>query len=261
MKSGIALVFLMVVSLGCRSVRQPKAMERADFNILTYNVNWGGAGADQVARFILESGAEIVCLQETTPEWERIIKREASRDYLFSEFRESKGRMGGGLAFLSKVPAREIAYIPSETGWFDGWVVEFATAAGPVQVLNVHLRPPVSDRGGWVSGYLNTRDDRVTEMERFYKHVNPGVPLVVAGDFNDSEDSQVVEWLEKRGLTNALPQFDRSTPTWRWKYRGVSLKRRMDHVVYSPELVCAGAKVIEAGPSDHFPVLAWFWRK
>jgi endonuclease/exonuclease/phosphatase family metal-dependent hydrolase len=183
MKSAIALLFIMSVSLGCRSVRQPEALERADFKLLTYNVNWGGAGADEVARIIRESGAEIVCLQETTPEWKRILKRDVGREYSFLEFRESKGRMGGGLAFLSKVPAREIAYIPSETGWFDGWIAEFATAAGPVQVLNVHLRPPVSDRGGWASGYFNTRDDRVAEMERFYKHVKPGVPLIVAGDF------------------------------------------------------------------------------
>jgi hypothetical protein len=83
-----------------------------------------------------------VCLQETTPEWERFLTRDLGAEYSFAKFRESKGRMGGGLAFLSKVPARDVAYIPSETGWFDGWIVEFATAAGPVQVLNVHLRPP-----------------------------------------------------------------------------------------------------------------------
>ena len=197
-------------------------------------------------------------MQETTPEWERFLTRDLGAEYSFAKFRESKGRMGGGLAFLSKVPARDVAYIPSETGWFDGWIVEFATAAGPVQVLNVHLRPPVSDRGGWVSGYFNTRDDRVAEMERFYKHAKPDVPLIVAGDFNDSEDSAVVECLEERGLTNSLREFDRITPTWRWKYQAATLKRRMDHIMYSRELFCGGAKVTEAGPSYHFPVTAWF---
>ena len=258
MKGAISLLLFASIFIGCRSVRQPEPVQQSSFKVLSYNVNWGGVGADQVAQIIRNSDAEIVCLQETTPEWERFLKREVGAGYSFTKFRESKGRMGGGLAFLSKVPAREVAYIPSETGWFDGWIVEFATAAGPVQVLNVHLRPPVSDRGGWASGYFNTRDDRVAEMERFYKQAKPNAPLIVAGDFNDSENGAVVDWLEERGLTNALPQFDRSTPTWRWKYRGVSLKRRMDHIMYSPELYCGGAKVTEAGPSDHFPVLAWF---
>ena len=87
------------------------------------------------------------------------------------------------------------------------------------------------------------------------------MPLIVAGDFNDAEDSPVVEWLEERGLTNALREFDRSTPTWRWKYRAVTLKRRMDYIMYSSELFCSGAGVIEAGPSDHFPITAWFCKK
>jgi endonuclease/exonuclease/phosphatase (EEP) superfamily protein YafD len=261
MKSAITLLILSLMLLGCRSVRQPEPLQPSSFKVLSYNVNWGGAGAEEVVQIIRDSDAEIVCLQETTPEWELFLKRQIGREYSFTSFRQSQGRMGGGLAFLSKRPAREIAYIPSETGWFDGWIVEFMTAAGPVQILNVHLRPPVSDRGGWISGYFNTRDDRVKELARFYKMANSEVPLIVAGDFNDSANSAVVKWLEKRGLKNALPQFDRSTPTWRWKYRGITLKRRMDHIMYSPELYCGGAKVTEAGPSDHFPVFAWFRRK
>jgi endonuclease/exonuclease/phosphatase family metal-dependent hydrolase len=261
MKRLIAGFLLALCLVGCRSVRQPEALTGLTTKLLTYNVNWGGAGADQVAAIIRDSKAEIVCLQETTPEWEHLLKQVMPADYGFARFRQSEGRMGGGLAFFSKLPAREVAYIPSATGWFDGWIVEFATASGPVQVLNVHLRPPVSDRGSWVSGYFNTRDDRVAEIEKFTQHAKRGVPLIVAGDFNDSENSAVVQWLEKRGLTNALPQFDRSTPTWRWKYSGITLKRRMDHIMYSPELHCSGAEVIQAGPSDHFPVLAWFHKK
>ena len=53
-------------------------------------------------------------------------------------------------------------------------------------------------------------------------------------------------------------QKDRSSPTWHWKYRGITLKRRMDHIMYSPELHFGGAAVLKTGPSDHFPVLAWF---
>jgi endonuclease/exonuclease/phosphatase (EEP) superfamily protein YafD len=119
----------------------------------------------------------------------------------------------------------------------------------------------VSDRGGWVSGYFNTRNDRVAEIERFTQYAKRDVPLIVAGDFNDSENSSVAEWLKKHGLTNALPQFDRSTPTWHWNYHGIPLNRRMDHIMYSPDLHFGGAQVIKAGPSDHFPVLAWFQKK
>ena len=106
--------FLLV---GCRSARQVEELSANSFRLVSYNVNWGGAGAEGVAKIIRESEAEIVCLQETTPDWEGFLRRSAGRDYPFEKFKESKDRMGGGLAFLSKVPAREVAYIPSETGW------------------------------------------------------------------------------------------------------------------------------------------------
>ncbi len=245
---------------GCRSTRQAEAPDGPHLRVLTYNVNWGAPEAETAAQIIRESRADVVCLQETTPQWEGFLRAALRREYPFAEFRNSKGRMGGGLAFLSKVPAREIAYVPSESSWFDGWIMGFETSIGTVQVLNVHLRPPVSDSGSWVSGYISTRDDRVREMDRFWSHRRDGVPTLVAGDFNDGENSRVLHWLEQRGTANALPQFDRRTPTWKWQTSVATLSRRMDHVVYSPELHCHSARVISAGASDHFPVEAIFTR-
>ena len=207
---------------------------------------------------IRRSGANIICLQETTPQWEAYLKRELAGEYSLAEFRNSPARMGGGLAFLTKLPAREIAYIPSETGWFDGWIMLFQTDVGPVQVVNVHLRPPISDSGSWVSGYFNTGDDRLDEIKRFYAERQPDVPTLVVGDFNDTEHSAVIRWLNSQGMTNALPEFDRHTPTWRWPTSVYTFKRRMDHIVYSTGLHCCGAAVLQAGASDHFPVLAEF---
>jgi endonuclease/exonuclease/phosphatase family metal-dependent hydrolase len=114
----------------------------------------------------------------------------------------------------------------------------------------------VSDKGSWVSGYFTTGDDRRKEMERFFSARDSRVPTVVVGDFNDVESSQVVRWLEGRGMTNALPQFDHYSPTWEWQTSMITLKRRMDHILYSPELDCCAARVIPAGASDHFPVEA-----
>jgi endonuclease/exonuclease/phosphatase (EEP) superfamily protein YafD len=258
MKRYIVFSLLVALVAGCRSTRQAEAPAGPHIRVLTYNVNWGAPGANLAAEIIRQSGADIVCLQETTPQWEQFLRRELATQYAFAEFRHSKMRTGGGLAFLAKVPAREVAYIPSETGWFDGWIMAFETAIGPVQMLNVHLRPPVSDRGSWVSGYLFTGDDRLREMERFYSQRRPGLPILVVGDFNDNPNGRVVEWLENKGMLNALPQFDRRAPTWEYRGSVVRLRRRMDHIVYSPELHCCSARVLRAGASDHFPVEAVF---
>lgn len=254
---GFAATLLFATS-GCHSTRPAEAPAGPHFRILTYNINWGGPRPDLAAEIIRRSGAEIVCLQETSPEWEQSLRAALAADYPFMEFRESKGRLGGGFAFLAKVPAREVAYIPSATGWFDGWIMRFETASGPVQVLNVHLHPPVSEKGSWVSGYLATGGDRLREIERFYARRDPALATLVAGDFNDGENSAVLDWLRKQNLTSALPQFDRYSPTWEWQTSVVTLHRRMDHVAYSPELHCCAAEVLHAGASDHFPVTAVF---
>lgn len=256
MKRLIVCGFLLAALCACRSTRPPEVPGGPHVRVLTYNVNWGGARPDLAAEVIRHSGAEIVALQETTPEWEQYLRKTLGRDYRFSDFRNSKNRAGGGLAFLAKVPAREVAYVPSDTGWFDGWIMKFNTAIGPVQIINVHLRPPISDRGSWVSGYFSTDDDRKREMERFYSKREQQIPTVALGDFNDGENSDVIRWLEARSMINALPQFDRYNPTWKWRTSAITLKRRMDHILYSPDLYCSSARVIPAGASDHFPVEA-----
>lgn len=254
------VVFIPVLALltGCHSVRHAQTPPASHFKIVTYNVNWGAPGPELAVEVLRQSGADIICLQETTPEWERVLRYELARDYSYADFRHAVTRMGGGLAFLSRLPMEEVAYVPSETGWFDGWIMELKTTVGSVQVLNVHLRPPISDSGSWISGYFSTSDDRLREMQRFYSQRKASLPTVVAGDFNDREDGAVIEWLQSQGMVNALPEFDRYTPTWRWRSGLFSLSRRMDHVVYSQGLRCCSARVVQAGASDHYPVEAVF---
>lgn len=250
------LALLVGLLCGCRTTRTAHQPAGPHIHVLTYNVNWGEPRPDLAAEIIRRSGADIVCLQETTPQWEQYLRQVLRKDYPFAEFRNSRTRMGGGLGFLAKVPAQEVVYVPSQTGWFDGWIMKFQTEIGPVQIIGVHLRPPVSDNGSWVSGYFTTSGDRRTEMKRFFGAREQQIPTLVMGDFNDGENSPVVRWLETQGMINALPEFDHYTPTWEWQTSLITLKRRMDHILYTPDLDCSAARVLPAGASDHFPVEA-----
>jgi endonuclease/exonuclease/phosphatase family metal-dependent hydrolase len=252
------LAVLSFCAIGCRTVQTVALPPEKHIRVLTYNVNWGSPRPELAIEMIRNAKADIVCLQETTPHWEQTLRRALAREYPIMHFRSSKGRAGGGLAYLSRTVGREIAYIPSDTGWFDGWIMNFGTTIGQVQIVNVHLRPPVNDRGSWAIGYFSTRDDRLREMQRFFAHREHHSPTLVLGDFNDGEDSRVVHWLEKQQMVNALPLFDTKTPTWVWNVGVATLKRRMDHILFSPELRCYEARVISEGASDHFPVEAVF---
>lgn len=254
-----ASLAIATFGIGCKSVRQAQSPAGPHFSLLTYNVNWGEPEPNQAAELIRKSGAQIVCLQETTPEWEVFLRKNVAGDYPFIDFRNSPSRMGGGLGFLSKIAMEEVAYIPSNTGWFDGWIRAFDTDLGKIQVLNVHLHPQVGNRGSWsIGGYLFTGGDRRREIQRFAEALAPSPPAIVAGDFNDTDHSAPVKWLEKRGFTDALREFDRHSATWEWQVGFIHVRRRLDHILYSRELSCPSAAVIHAGTSDHLPVMATF---
>jgi endonuclease/exonuclease/phosphatase family metal-dependent hydrolase len=239
---------------GCGTVRKPQIPTGTHFRIVTYNVN-RGSDPREIAEVIRGNGADVVCLQEAD-NFESGIRTALSREYPTIQFHNGDSRAGGGFGFLSKYPAREVAWVPSATGWFDAWIMAFETPLGPVQVLNAHLKPPISNRGSWVGGYFTTRVERLREMEHFFSYCDPKIPIIVLGDFNDTPKSRAVRFLERKGLKNALPQFDRRTPTWYWRLRYVTLRRKMDHILYSSEMECASARVVVTGPSDHFPVEA-----
>jgi endonuclease/exonuclease/phosphatase family metal-dependent hydrolase len=146
-------------------------------------------------------------------------------------------------------------------GWFPSQRFTLETPLGPVQFLNVHLRPPATDSGNKVIGYLTTGGTRRREITHLVAQLDPALPRIVLGDFNDGDDSSALKFLEKQGYQNALPQFDAKTPTWRGRHLGLDLKDRPDHVLYSPPLHAYGARVIPETSSDHDPVLAVIGRK
>lgn len=251
------LALACVVALGCRPVRKPEGPTGPHASVMTYNVNFGGPRPDLAAEAIRNADADIVALQETNPAWERFLRPRLEEHYAHMRFRHCGG--AGGMAFLSKWPLRERAYARPEAGWFPGWVVEVQTPVGPVQFLNVHLRPPVSDRGRLgVGPYFSTKPIRLAEIQALHEHLEPGKPAIILGDFNEDDSGRAVRWLREQGMTDALREFDRCTSTWRWRTRYLTLRNRLDHIFYPPGLYCLSARVIKAGGSDHFPVIALF---
>jgi len=219
---------------------------------MTYNVNFGLAGDDAGLAAIEAGGAELVFLQEVTPGWEQALRSRLARRYPRMAFHHAPG--AGGLAVLSRHPF-EGEVLPSTVGWFPAWRVVVATPIGRLQVLQLHLRPPVSDRGSWVSGYFTTRGFRRGEAERFSASLDPALPTLVVGDLNEA-DQQAVRYLKGRGLRSALEEAQPFAATWRWRTSVGPIVHRLDHILYSRGLLLRGARVLEAGRSDHLPVVA-----
>lgn len=241
-------------SLGSPEPGPAVADDGPRWRVLSFNINFGVGHAPSNPAAVVEADADLVLLQETTDESERVFREQLSERYPHILFRQCCN--AGGLGVLSRHPILEEDYLEATVGWFPAWRVVIDTPLGPVQVLNVHLRPPMSDGGSWVAGYFSTRGVRRDEMEDFWALMDPKLPTVVAGDFNENAEGKAVGFLAEQGLRSALAQVKPRAKTWRWQTRMGKIRAMLDHIVYSEALGLHEAKVLERGTSDHFPVLA-----
>jgi endonuclease/exonuclease/phosphatase family metal-dependent hydrolase len=256
-----AIGLLLAAACGCRPpLRAPEEPRGAHFSVLTYNVNYGGRRMDLGLAAILRARADIVCLQETSPGWERYLRPRLSGRYPHCLFRHASA--AGGMAVFSRWPLREISWHRPPAGWFHGLTLRAGTPTGPVQILSVHLRPPLGSRGGVSpAAYQRTKSVRLAEITELEGRLDSNAPRIVLGDFNEEDNGRAVKFLTKKGYTDALGEFDRKSDTWHWRAGPVLLNRRFDHIVYSAGLHCCRAEVIRAGASDHLPVRATLQRR
>lgn len=132
---------------------------------------------------------------------------------------------------------------------------------GRVRVIDVHLRP--ARAGVEVLADLPALPDahRAELAAHLARLGDPALPTIVAGDFNEGDGEGAVGELAARGWASAVARRAPGAVTWRWPLGAMSLEKRLDHVLYTPEgLACVAASVRRAGRSDHLPVVARFAR-
>ncbi|NVB82831.1 MAG: endonuclease/exonuclease/phosphatase family protein [Kofleriaceae bacterium] len=224
--------------------------------VMTYNVNYGNPDPKATLDAIEKADADIVLLQEITSSWQRALSDRFARQYAHQSFRLHT-RSAGGLAVLSKVPIKSEEILPSpERGWFPASRLVIETAFGALQILNVHLRPAI-DGGSWIKGFMTTPPLRLREIETYFPKIAKDVPTIIAGDFNEDPSGTAVAFLEKKGFSRAA-----TTGPTSWHYEVTNhgktsdvLKMDIDHVMVDGGLVAKDGVVLDAGASDHRPVV------
>ncbi len=228
----------------------------AELTVMTYNVNFGVAGDGSTLDAMGEPDADVVLLQETNEAWESAIRQRFQGRYPHMRFAHPERMPAGGLAVLSRFPFEVTHVSPSDGGFFFAWRIVVQTARGPVQMLNVHLRPQITDSGSFVMGRFTTGPLRERELRAHVRTLDPSMPTLIAGDFNESEDGAAVRSALARGMVSALREFAPRDTTWRWPLGPITLRQRFDHVLYdSSQFECLHARATHRGQSDHVPVV------
>lgn len=259
-KHTFLMLTILMLPWGCTTaLRTPRTPSGPALRVMTFNVNFGLGGDPATLAAISLGQADLICLQETTPAWEEALRRELSGRYPHMAFKHHQA--AGGLAVLSRFPFEDMGTRASPVGWFPAWRVMVSSPLGAVQVLLVHLHPPVSESGSVISGYFTTPSVRRTEMADFAALISPELPTLVVGDFNEDSDGRAVALLNKRGFRSVLGEFQRDTDTWRWHTSLGQIRHTLDHIIYDPRLDPLDARVLRVGRSDHWPVLATFQKR
>lgn len=236
---------------------RPARPGRGDLTVMTYNVNFALADDRATRDAIGASDADVVLLQETNDAWAAAIRAQHAGRYPHMRFAAPGHMRAGGLGVISRWPFEVTDVSPSDGGFFIAWRVLVHAPTGDVQMLNVHLRPQVTDDGSFVRGHFSTGPNRRREIVRHLRTLQPGVPVLVAGDFNEPERGDAARAVRARGLRSALAMYAPGAMTWRWPVGPLTVRQRFDHVMFDDfAFECLDARVLPLGSSDHLPVIA-----
>jgi endonuclease/exonuclease/phosphatase family metal-dependent hydrolase len=263
-RAGVAFVrgafALFAVWLACGCTAPPPLSPReptpgmVHFTVKTFNIHRYKSADVPTIEAIGAGDADVVCLQEVTAAWERVIRARYGGAYANMIF--APDEEAGGLGILSRFPIEDRGVVTVPGNWHPGWVVRVETPAGPVQLLAVHLRALFEGRGDPVSSYLGSADDHEYELGLFLAKLSPELPTIVMGDFNESPKGAAVRRLESLGYENALPLFHPGQFTWQGRSVASALELSIDHILFDSRFTPLDAWVERGGGSDHLPVYA-----
>lgn len=157
--------------------------------------------------------------------------------------------------------------------FFDALLVSGSAVDGsqttPVQIVNVHLRPPLAMGGSgglWANldAYFRTSGPiHKAEIAHHLSKFPDTSNTLVVGDFNEGAFGGGFKYLEEIGFCDALSLSTDKT-TWYWPAPVIGeIWGSYDHIFYPPIFEATSCVVMKEykNVSDHLPVLASFRAK
>jgi endonuclease/exonuclease/phosphatase (EEP) superfamily protein YafD len=226
-------------------VAQAAAADAPRVRVVSLNLLQGNTKLDAVEKFLRDSEADVIVVQEVTPASAEVLRKLAPvyPGQLIRGRKHSKGT-----AFLTRLPLKSVRFEGTPGQELIGAVIaEIEGSAGPFTVLGVHSHKPTSAKGAASQDlYFDWIADQVA-AERA-----KGVPVIVAGDFNATPWSRSF-----KRFTAACPLTDTSRgilfgATWSFY---LPHRLMIDHAFVSPEWRLLRRVVGPAVGSDHRPLI------
>ena len=246
---GIATAVVLTVILGLTQVplyvgtaAAPDGAAR--FTVMTVNLLYGDADADEIVATVRERGVDVLATQELTNPAVRALRAAGLEDVLPHAELHPGGAHGNGL--WSRVPLSSAA-VPS--GFDNPPVAATAQVGGrPILLACVHpISPYPDDTARW--------DSELDRLRDWLAGVDG--PAIVAGDFNATPDHRQFRALLTAGYADAAAQVGAGwLPTFPANRRRIPLLITIDHVLVSPGIVATSLDRLEIAGTDHAALIA-----
>lgn len=247
-----ALVACATLGCGTPPPVDTQSLERVRLTIATYNVHFRAWKDASTVEAIGATGADVVFLQEISPQWQAVLEVRYRQLYPYQLF--AAAAAAGGLGVLSRLPLRDEGVL-SAVYRHPAWLVAVQTPLGELRVLNVHLRASRRTGQSLLNGLWTMADDHEDEIRKFVQAC--GVwPAIVLGDFNEGPRGSAIRWLAQHGYVDTLERHNPGAITF--SALGGLYRVTLDHILAQGHLHAIDARVLYGGNSDHFPVVARF---
>lgn len=264
---GHGIVILVRIAAVAFFARWPQAAMAADTDITvaTFNINYANEAPREMLATLAEMQADILFVQETTPDVEWLLRRRFRATHPFIVFMGHRNEyFAERSGLISRWPLRNLKFAPPVEGGLFGTLMAEATVDGQtVQLVNVHLTPFQVRRGTNVASVMTAmgRTESVHQREaaRLVERLTPGQPVLVCGDFNSLPDFQAPTAMKTAGLQDSYAEVvlrHEQKPTWHWPFGDVNIQFRIDYIFHSPHFQTRTSRVIASGGSDHYPVVS-----
>ncbi|QNP71385.1 endonuclease/exonuclease/phosphatase family protein [Streptomyces roseirectus] len=220
--------------------REPGGSVAARLTVLTSNVEFGWA-TGALLEAVRREKPDLVFVQECEYGCQATLRRELAAPYPYRQSVE--GGTSVGSVILSRHPLTPAATIPAEMG-MPGAVADVAGV--PVHLQLAHPMPPLPDQVGlWKKELARIRAWAAGRTG----------PVVLAGDFNASQDHAAFRRILDTGLRDAARLAgDGREPSWPSRTTP-AFGTQIDHVLLSADFSVSGSRFLDLPGTDHRALL------
>lgn len=257
-----------------------KNLSLLTYNImyLDYNKDVGKDELNPVIKYIQETDADIVCLQEAgAPFVKDLLKtrevKKALKAWPYIRTGASEGRYS--VVCFSKYPVLKSKRIPYVSKSNSSFYYDIKIGDDTIRVINNHLEsnklnPKEKDK--YTNMLIKRESDKLTEVATIFGHKvgnatavrgyqalaisevikNSPYKVIVCGDFNDVPGSYTYRTI-RNGLSDSWVENGLG---WGNTFHENLFLFRIDYILHSPEIESYYTKVDKVRYSDHYPLRA-----